>query len=230
MRRTDRLYDMIQILRDGRLHRANDLARSLQVSVRTIWRDMATLIASGMPIEGERGVGYILRAPLTLPPMMISASELQALRAGLHLIATAQDIALARAAKSLAGKIAAVTPRPAQTDDLFLAGPRKPTRNQPFIPILRRAIRARTLTSISHNEPAGYETHTDMRPLYLDLKSTVWTLTAFCERQDRFRVLRLDRITAVVPTTQVFLRQSGRELADFRALQRGDPKGGPLPP
>ncbi len=68
MPRTDRLYDVMEILRDGRLHRAADLAARLGVSVRTIWRDMGTLMASGLPLEGERGVGYILRAPTTLPP------------------------------------------------------------------------------------------------------------------------------------------------------------------
>ena len=68
MRRSDRLFDLVQILRDGRLHRAADLAQALGgVSVRTIWRDMGTLMASGMPIEGERGVGYILRARISLP-------------------------------------------------------------------------------------------------------------------------------------------------------------------
>ena len=70
MRRTDRLFDLIQILRDGRLHRAQDIAERLEVSTRTVWRDMATLMASGLPVEGERGVGYILRPPITLPPIV----------------------------------------------------------------------------------------------------------------------------------------------------------------
>lgn len=69
MRRTDRLFKLIQILRDGRLHTAQGMADRLEVSVRTIWRDMATLIASGLPVEGGRGVGYILREPITLPPL-----------------------------------------------------------------------------------------------------------------------------------------------------------------
>jgi predicted DNA-binding transcriptional regulator YafY len=76
MRRTDRLFELIQILRDGRLHRASELAERLEVSVRTVWRDMATLMASGMPVEGERGVGYILRAPITLPPMILTPDEM----------------------------------------------------------------------------------------------------------------------------------------------------------
>lgn len=216
MRRTDRLYDLIQILRDGRLHRAADLAQALNVSPRTIWRDMTTLAVSGMPIEGERGVGYILRTPLTLPPLMITTAELEALRQGLRLVVGADDPALTRAALSLAGKIAAVTPRPSQADPLFGAAAPKPARMPAFIPLLRRAIRARQLVQISHTSQ-NHEAHSDMRPLYLDLKSTIWTLIAYCQTAQDFRVLRLDQITAVLPTSETFPKEAGRELADFRA-------------
>lgn len=219
MRRTDRLYDLIQILRDGRLHRAADLGKALEVSPRTIWRDMTTLAASGMPIEGERGVGYILRAPLTLPPMMITATELEALRQGLHLVVAGDVAALTRAARSLAGKIAAVTPRPAEADTLFGTPTRKAARMPAFIPMLRRAIRARQVVQVSHNAQ-NHEQHSDMRPLYLDLKSTIWTLIAYCQTAQGFRVLRLDRITAVLPTSDTFPREAGRELSDFRALRQ----------
>jgi predicted DNA-binding transcriptional regulator YafY len=222
MRRTDRLYDLIQTLRDGRLHRAGDLAQQLAVTPRTIWRDMGALMASGMPIEGERGVGYILRIPLTLPPMMVSPAELEALRTGLRAVMGGGDAALARAAKTLAGKIAAVTPRPAQAspempDDVFAGSRQKPMRSPPHIPALRRAIRARLRVSISHIEPQNIEAHSDMLPLYLDLKSTIWTLIAYCEGAHDFRVLRLDKITAVTVTAEQFARTKGRELADFRA-------------
>lgn len=220
MRRTDRLFDLIQTLRDGRLHRAAQMAAQTGVSERTIWRDMAVLMESGMPIEGERGVGYILRAPLTLPPMMITAAELQALRAGLHSVVAGGDVALARAAKTLAGKVAAVTPRPAQPDELFANTRQKPSRSPPHIPLLRRAIRARLRVTISHIQPHKPEAHGDMRPLYLDLKSTVWTLIAYCESQNAFRVLRLDSILAVRVTAEVFAKTQGCELADYRSLCR----------
>jgi predicted DNA-binding transcriptional regulator YafY len=218
MRRTDRLYDLIQILRDGRLHRAADLAQALQVSPRTIWRDMMTLATSGMPIEGERGVGYILRTPMTLPPMMITTTELEALRQGLRLVVGGNDAGLMRAAKSLAGKIAAVTPRPSEADDLFGTLSPKPALMPAFIPLLRRAIRARLLVQISHIS-LNHERHSDMRPLCLDLKSTIWTLIAYCQIAKDFRVLRLDQITAVLPTSETFPKQQGRELADFRAAR-----------
>ena len=107
MSRNDRLFDLIQMLRDGRLHRATDLAGRLG-----IWRDMAVLAASGLPVEGERGVGYILRAPVTLPPLILTNDELAALQNYLTVTAEAPDGTLARGAKSLAAKIAAVLPVP----------------------------------------------------------------------------------------------------------------------
>ncbi|NNF72520.1 MAG: HTH domain-containing protein, partial [Rhodobacteraceae bacterium] len=86
MRRTDRLFELIQILRDGRLHRATDMAEALGVSQRTIYRDMDTLIASGVPVEGERGVGYMMTAPITLPPLNLTMAELEALHLGMAVV------------------------------------------------------------------------------------------------------------------------------------------------
>lgn len=218
MLRTDRLYDLIQILRDGRLHRATDLARAKNVSVRTIWRDMATLMQSGLPIEGERGVGYILRAPLALPPLMLTAQELHALRTGLALAAASSDAATAKAARTLAGKIAAVTPKPPQGDDHTQLPRPQSTARPKSIPLLRRAIRARHKVSLSCLEAQNILRHFDARPLYLDLKSTIWTLTAFDEGARQFVVIRLDRIIDAVVLPDVFARTPGCELTDFRAL------------
>ena len=76
MRRTDRLFEIIQTLRDGRLHRAQDMANALKVSVRTIYRDMDTLVASGIPVQGARGVGYIMTQQISLPPLTLRDTEL----------------------------------------------------------------------------------------------------------------------------------------------------------
>lgn len=110
MRRTDRLFEIVQILRDGKLHRAQDIARRLEVSVRTIYRDMDTLIASGVPVEGERGVGYMARAAITLPPLTLTGEELEALNLGVAIVAEAADAELKAAAARLADKIDAVLP------------------------------------------------------------------------------------------------------------------------
>ncbi|EEW25555.1 helix-turn-helix transcriptional regulator [Rhodobacter ferrooxidans] len=110
MRRNDRLFDLIQHLRDGRLHTARDMAARHGVSVRTIWRDMAMLAAAGLPVQGERGVGYILRGPITLPPMILTQDEAEALRLGLALVSQGAEARLVKAAASLAEKFAAVLP------------------------------------------------------------------------------------------------------------------------
>ncbi|NEX44666.1 helix-turn-helix transcriptional regulator [Pseudotabrizicola algicola] len=224
MRRTDRLFDLIQILRDGRLHRAGEMAERLGVSVRTIWRDMAALMASGLPVEGERGVGYILRAPITLPPMILTGAELDALRAGVRMVAEGPDPALARAARVLATKIASVTPAPpeADSDDLFVFTGKETNRAAAHVPLLRRAIRSRQRLTITYIDPEGRESHRDIRPLALDLTGRVWTLGAWCEHRSGFRSFRVDRIMAIGETDETFSDRPGQTLADYRAHLAGE--------
>lgn len=229
MHRTDRLYDLIQILRDGRLHRASEMAARLGVSVRTIWRDMATLVASGLPVEGERGVGYLMRSPITLPPMILTGAELDALRQGLRLVAAGDDAVLARAAVVLEARIASVTPARADSPDdggAVLAGT-DAERAAPHLPILRKAIRTRqrlTLTYIDHD---GHETHRDVRPLALELCGRVSSLAAWCESRAGFRSFRVDRIVALHQTGEVFAKLPGCTLEDYRARQAAE--AGTLP-
>lgn len=225
MSRTDRLFDVIQILRDGRLHRASEIARRLEVSERTIWRDMQTLAASGLPVEGERGVGYLLRAPITLPPMILNAIELEALRHGLRLAADSPDAAMARAARTLAKKIAAVTPAPTRDDPegLFDFPGQTDKRAPKHLPLLRRAIKTRERVSITYLDPRGGESHRDVRPLSLDKDGRIATLAAYCESRADFRSFRLDRIVAVTATGERFAEEAGRSLADYRAAMADTP-------
>lgn len=111
MRRDERLMGLIARLKDGGLHRAADLARDTGVSERTIWRDMADLAASGVPVAGGRGLGYILRAPLVLPPTLITQDEHDALVEGLNLVLAADGHPRARAARSLLRKVATLLPQ-----------------------------------------------------------------------------------------------------------------------
>ncbi|MEI4486520.1 HTH domain-containing protein [Frigidibacter sp. MR17.14] len=113
MKRDQRLYDIVQQMRDGRLHTAEELAATLGVSVRTIWRDMAILSQTGMPVSGERGLGYILRAPLVLPPTLMTPDELQALVRGLRHVAGDEADSLARPARTLLAKVATLLPQAA---------------------------------------------------------------------------------------------------------------------
>jgi predicted DNA-binding transcriptional regulator YafY len=110
MSRDQRIFDLIQRMRDGRLHTAAALAQDLGVSTRTIWRDMAMMAATGIPVEGERGLGYILRAPLMLPPIMLTQDELEALMEGLAHVGD-NDGARARAARALRFKVATLLPQ-----------------------------------------------------------------------------------------------------------------------
>lgn len=110
MKRDARLFDIVQVLRDGRLHTAAELARGLGVSTRTIWRDMEMLAATGLPVEGERGLGYILRSPLVLPPTMLTPEELEALVEGLRHVGQDGN-PRAKAARSLLYKVATLLPQ-----------------------------------------------------------------------------------------------------------------------
>ena len=222
MARSDRLFDLIQILRDGRLHRAADLAADLGVSVRSIWRDMAMLSASGMPVEGERGVGYILRQPITLPPMMLQPAELIALRLGVRWVAEGEDAHLAAAARSLAGKIATVAPAPRDAgdgEDLFAPAAPAPHRASPHLPLLRKAIRQSERLTVAVLDAVGHLTQRDIRPLSLALTGQTWVLAAWCDTKSGFAAFGLDRVLEIVPRGETFAREAGKRLADFRKWQ-----------
>lgn len=223
MRRTDRLFDLIQILRDGRLYTAHALAERLEVSTRTIWRDMATLAASGLPIEGERGLGYMIVEPVTLPPLTLTPDEAEALGLGLSLAAQGADPSLAAAAASLRAKIAAVVPaRLTQPQDPHWVFPgAEALAAAQHLPVLRRAIRLGEWVDITYATPDGPAGTRRIRPLVLEFWGRVWTLAAWCETRADFRSFRVDRITALAPTGQRFPIEPGRDLATWRARHPG---------
>lgn len=219
MRRTDRLFDLIQILRDGRLHTARDMAERLEVSTRTLWRDMATLIASGLPVEGERGVGYILREPVTLPPLTLTPDEVQALTLGLQLVTRGADPSLTRAADSLLGKITAVLPArllDGMGQDTWVFPGAEAMAAARHLPALRRAIRLHERVIIDYTDGSGIPTERPIRPLGLEFWGRVWTLASWCEARHDFRSFRVDRIEALRPTEETFPDEPGTTLADWR--------------
>lgn len=218
MRRSDRLFDLIQILRDGKLHRAVDLAHALQVSTRTIWRDMATLAASGLPVEGERGIGYLLRDPITLPPVALTREEFEALRLGMALVASAADPGTARAAGSLRAKIAAVAPAGTEEGtDAFVFSSPEAAKAAPHLGLIRRALREHLVLRMTYADPGGPETERRIRPLQLEFWGKVWTLTAWCEWRGDFRVFRIDRIIALSPAGGAFLPEPGKTIEAYLA-------------
>ncbi len=219
MRRTDRLFDIIQILRDGKLHRAQDIADRLEVSVRTIYRDMDTLVASGVPVEGERGVGYMVREQITLPPLNLTTAELEALNLGMAIVAEAADPDLKAAAESLAEKIDAVLPTQvvAEADTWkFAVYPfADAARGLAHMAPLRAAIKTRQKLQLSYRRIDGALTERTIRPLHMEYWGRVWTLTAWCELRNGFRVFRIDLIETVTPLPELFTDEPGKRLCDF---------------
>ncbi|NVO55466.1 YafY family transcriptional regulator [Rhodobacteraceae bacterium B1Z28] len=219
MRRTDRLFDIIQILRDGKLHRAQDIADRLEVSVRTIYRDMDTLTASGVPVEGERGVGYMVREQITLPPLNLTPAELEALNLGMAIVAEAADTDLKTAAKSLADKIDAVLPTQvvAEADTWkFAVYPfADAARGLAHMTPIRAAIKSRQKLRLSYRRIDSVLTDRIIRPLHMEYWGRVWTLTAWCELRNGFRVFRIDLIETVTPQPEIFADEPGKRLNDY---------------
>ncbi|MGC1505063.1 MAG: YafY family protein [Sulfitobacter sp.] len=219
MRRTDRLFDIIQILRDGKLYRAQDIAERLEVSTRTIYRDMDTLSASGVPIEGERGVGYMITQAISLPPLTLTSSELEALNLGLAIVGQAADDALKTAAETLAHKIDAVLPAQTIAEAeawKFAVYPfADPTRNLTHMPLLRSAIKARQKVRLTYTSRENAVTSRVIRPLHMEYWGRVWTLTSWCELREGFRVFRLDLIESAEALPDLFVDEPGKMLADY---------------
>ncbi|MFN3664315.1 helix-turn-helix transcriptional regulator [Yoonia sp.] len=219
MRRADRLMQLVQILRDGTLHRAQDLAQAVDVSLRTIYRDMETLAASGVPISGERGIGYRVTAAITLPPLNLTLTEVEALHLGLSAVGAADDAELAQAARQLLAKLDAVMPeKPGDSAAVhgFAIYPfAEATRGFQHLPRMRQAIRTRQKLELTAQGEARI-----VRPLELDYWGRLWTCVVWCEKRRDFDVIRVDRITALRVLPSLFVGEQGKTLADYRQ-QRG---------
>ncbi|WP_299937077.1 YafY family protein [uncultured Pelagimonas sp.] len=219
MRRTDRLFELIQIIRDGRLHKATDLAEALEVSVRTIYRDIETLVGSGIPIEGERGVGYILRAPIFLPPVSLTEVELEALHLGAALVQRSADPELQQAARRLVDKVDQVMPDarkpPSDGWGLAIFGMDSLQASFAHMPIVRAAIREKQVLEIDYARADGQGSRRFIRPLQMEYWGQVWTCTAWCETRDDFRVFRIDRMRGVLEAGRSFVDEPGKRLRDY---------------
>jgi len=219
MRRTDRLFELIQILRDGRLHRAQDMAKELEVSIRTIYRDMDTLVATGIPVEGERGVGYMMTAPVTLPPLNLTLAELEALHLGMAVVSEAADEELQSAAQSLSRKIDAVLPEDRAAPPSGWGFAVYPFADAALgfrhMPDIRAAIRTRQKLRLSYTDLKEQPSERTVRPLQLEYWGRVWTITVWCELRDDFRVFRVDRIDALSILPDLFSDEPGKTLEDY---------------
>lgn len=221
MPRSDRLFELIQILRDGKLHRAEDLARRFDVSLRTIYRDMDTLAASGVPVEGARGAGYIVTSAITLPPLNLTTAELEALHLGIAVVGEGADPDLQEAARSLSAKIDAVLPQDrsqAANSWGFATYPfSDAARGFEHMPAIRAAIRVGQKLEISYAEPGEEIGQRVIRPLQMEYWGRVWTVTCWCEAAGDFRVFRVDRIESLKVLPALFVEEDGKGLEDYHA-------------
>lgn len=225
MRRADRLFQLVQIIRGRRLTTAAFLAQRLEVSERTIYRDVADLQAQGVPLEGEAGVGYRLGAGFDLPPLLFSAEEAMALVASVRLAQPWLDPALARAAELALGRVMSVLPSStraaAQALPLFAPPVASASLNpaqQQGLQQWREATQARQRVSLQYRDAEAQASQRSVRPLGCFYWGGRWTLAAWCELRQDFRSFRLDRLVTVeaqaLPQGR-FADEPGRTLADY---------------
>ena len=219
MRRAERLFQIVQLVRSRRLSTGQWLAQRLEVSARTVYRDIAELQAQGVPIDGEAGVGYRMRAGFDLPPLMFTTGEAQALVAAVRLAQARLDTQMAADADGALGKILAVLPPAARAaaDALAVFAPTTPVDDatRARMVLLRQAIEGRQWIDIDYLDLQERPSQRRLRPLAMFHWDSVWTLAAWCEMRQDFRNFRIDRITALQLRPERFRDEPGRTLADL---------------
>jgi predicted DNA-binding transcriptional regulator YafY len=219
MRRADRLFQIVQHLRGGRLVTARMLGERLEVSERTIYRDIADLQSTGVPIDGEAGVGYLMREGFDLPPLMFTRDEIVALVAGARMVRAFGGAQMARAAEEALVKIGAVLPDPEKAriarTEIHMPDWVVDDAARTFIDILDKSVEARQVLRLDYTDEAGNTSAREVRPLGLWFWGKVWTLVAWCELRNNFRAFRIDRITAIGQTGRTFKAERGKQLVDY---------------
>ncbi|WP_295642802.1 YafY family protein [uncultured Methylibium sp.] len=225
MRRADRLFELVQLVRGRRLSTGDFLAERLAVSVRTVYRDVSDLQAQGVPIEGEAGVGYRMRAGYDLPPLMFGAEEAKALVASVRLAQPRLDPELAQRAEAALSKIVAVLPAPARAAAeslaLYAPVPAFDAATREHLLTLRHAAESRAKLRLRYVDLQGRASVRVVRPLGCFLWDAAWTLAAWCELRKDFRNFRVDRIASIKPTGARFRDEPGRTLADLCRIEEG---------
>jgi predicted DNA-binding transcriptional regulator YafY len=201
MQRAERLLDLIQGLRRRRRPvTADTLAAELDVSVRTVYRDIAALARQGVPVRGEAGIGYVLDAGFDMPPLMLSPDEIEAVLVGMRWLSERADPVLARAAEDVVSKVAAVLPqhlRPILIDGALFApvyGSDKPI-DQVDVAAVRASIRQGRKLQLQYRDEAGRESQRMVWPIGMTFHDRVRIVIAWCELRQAFRHFRTDRIT-----------------------------------
>jgi predicted DNA-binding transcriptional regulator YafY len=223
MNRTERLFALMDALRRHRRPvTAASLADELKVSLRTIYRDVQVLIGLGAPIDGEAGLGYLLRPGFFLPPLMFSEDELEALVLGIRWVARQSDTALTQAATNALAKIAAASPKDLRdamaNTGLWVASPAS-AGTVADIKLVREAIRRERKLRIAYVAETGAATERAIWPIAMAYYERRQTVAAWCELRGAFRHFRTDRITALTATAERYPRRRVELVAAWRREQ-----------
>jgi predicted DNA-binding transcriptional regulator YafY len=226
MRRADRLFQIVQHLRGRRLTTARQLADKLAVSERTIYRDIRDLTLSGVPIEGEAGVGYVLRRGFDIPPLMFDRDEIEALVVGARMVQAWGGVQLAGAAREALVKIEAALPadlkREIDRSRLFALDFKVGAELQAALDPLRQAINEQHKLSCAYRRENGDISRRVLQPLGLYFWGAIWTLAAWCELREDFRNFRVDRMSEIRILDENFAALPGRTLQDFLRKMRAE--------
>lgn len=221
MRRAERLFRLVNELRARGVCRAEDLAQFFEISVRTVYRDIAHLQGSGLPIEGEAGVGYLLRPGFDLPAMTFTFEQLDALALGLSFVEVAGDASLSDAAREVRAKIQIALPEPDKRKlvDAPLFASRRDGPATASMKLIRRAIRERTILRIDYEDAAGGLSDRRVRPLAIWAFTEGWLFAGWCELRKDFRAFRMDRVIAIEDMGDRFQDEPGRNLEAYLATK-----------
>ena len=221
MRRAERLFRLVSELRSRGVCRAEDLATYFEISVRTVYRDIAHLQGSGLPIEGEAGVGYLLRPGFDLPPMTFTYEQLDALAIGLAFVEVAGDTLLSEAAREVRAKLQSSLPEPEQRklENAPLFASRGEGRAPPMLAIVRPAIREQRILRLRYGAGDGAHTERRVRPLAIWAFTDGWLFVGWCELRGDFRAFRLDRISVLEDTGERYEDDPERNLAAYLAMK-----------
>jgi len=219
MRRADRLFQIVQIIRREKVVTAQRLAEELEVSERTVYRDIADLMASGVPIRGEAGVGYAIESGYDLPPLMFTVEEIEALVLGARMVESWCGDDLASAAKDVLAKVDQVLPRRLADKlagtALFVPNFGWTLPGSEFLADLRTAMREDRVVRIGYTDVKGDTSDRMIRPLGIFFWGATATLGAWCELREGFRNFRLDRIKTLDVLDRKHVTEPGRSLQDY---------------
>lgn len=226
MRRADRLFQIVQILRRGRVVTAAQIAHELEVSDRTVYRDLQDLSARGVPLRAEAGVGYLLEKGFDIPPLMFNSGEVESLVIAARMLEAWADPQTQTQIRSALEKIEQALPvalrdKPARVR-VFAPGFLTNATIWQAMPDLRNAIAARRKFHFHYRDEHNQPSSRTIRPLGVYFWGKVWTCVGWCELRHDFRHFRLDRMADWTITLENFEDEPGKTLADFENSMRKD--------